>query len=224
MIDDLDIVRKSRARRMKLSVDPRSGRVRLVLPVRASLAAALEWAEAHQGWIARQRARLPQPWPVEPGMIVPFGGEDHVLNWAEHHPRSPQRVAGEIQIGGPQELLAARLLRWLRAEAHRVLEAETRQLAETHGLFVRAVAVGDPKSRWGSCSSTGDIRYSWRLILAPDYVRRATVTHELAHRVHMDHSRAFHTLAAQLYGGDPAPARDWLRRHGARLYWFGRAD
>jgi len=105
MIDDLDIVRKSRARRMKLSVDPRSGRVRLVLPVRASLAAALEWAEAHQGWIARQRARLPQPWPVEPGMIVPFGGEDHVLNWAEHHPRSPQRVAGEIQIGGPARVI-----------------------------------------------------------------------------------------------------------------------
>ena len=93
MIEDLDIVRKATARRMKLSVDPRSGRVRLVLPSRASLSAALEWAEAHQGWIARQRARLPQPWPIEPGMIVPFGGEDHVLNWAEHHPRSPQRVA-----------------------------------------------------------------------------------------------------------------------------------
>ena len=224
MIDDLDIVRKSRARRMKLSVDPRSGRVRLVLPVRASLAAALDWAEAHQGWIARQRARLPRPWPVEPGMIVPFGGEDHVLNWAEHYPRSPQRVAGEIQIGGPQDLLAARLLRWLRAEALRLLDAETRQIAAAHGLFVASVGVGDPKSRWGSCSSSGDIRYSWRLILAPDFVRRATVTHELAHRVHMDHSRAFHALAADLYGGDPAPARDWLRRHGARLYWFGRAD
>lgn len=224
MIEDLDIVRKATARRMKLSVDPRSGRVRLVLPVRASLSAALDWAQAHQGWIARQRARLPQPWPIEPGMAVPFGGIDHILNWAETHPRTPRAEAGQIVIGGPQDLLAGRLLRWLRTQAHRQLEAETRQIAAAHGLQVASVHVGDPKSRWGSCSSTGDIRYSWRLILAPDYVRRATVTHELAHRVHMDHSRAFHALAAKLYEGDPAPAREWLRRHGARLYWFGRAD
>lgn len=222
MIEDLDIVRKASARRMKLSVDPRSGRVRLVLPIRASLSAAMDWAEAHQGWIARQRARLPQPWPIEPGMMVPFGGEDHCLNWAEHFSRLPRREAGEIIIGGPQDLLAPRLLRWLRREAQQVLDVETRSIAAAHGLSVGSVGVGDPKSRWGSCSSNGDIRYSWRLILAPDFVRRATVTHELAHRVHMDHSRAFHALAAELYGGDPAPARAWLRRYGARLYWFGR--
>lgn len=224
MIDDLDIIRKATARRMKLSVDPRSGRVRLVLPARASLSAALDWAEAHQGWIARQRARLPQPWPITPGMAVPFAGADHLLNWAEAHPRTPKLVDGQIMIGGPLELVPARLLRWLRSQALVRLEAETRTIAQRHNLQVARVSVGDPKSRWGSCSSTGEIRYSWRLILAPDFVRRATVTHELAHRVHMDHSRAFHALAATLYEGDPAPARDWLRRHGARLYWFGRAD
>lgn len=224
MIEDLDIVRKATARRMKLSVDPRSGRVRLVLPSRASLSAALEWAEAHQGWIARQRARLPQPWPIEPGMIVPFGGVEFILNWAETHPRTPKLKDGELWIGGPRDLLASRLLRWLRSQAHVLLETETRDIAQRHGLHVASIGVGDPKSRWGSCSSTGDIRYSWRLILAPEYVRRATVTHELAHRVHMDHSRAFHALAAKLYEGDPAPAREWLRRNGARLYWFGRVD
>ncbi|MFM1982197.1 MAG: hypothetical protein RJB22_916 [Pseudomonadota bacterium] len=223
MIDDLDIVRKATARRMKLTVDPRTGRVRLVLPKRAALAPALDWARAHEGWIARQKARLPDPWPILPDMMVPFLGQDHRLDWAEGHPRQPQRCDGVIQMGGPRDLMPARLLRWLRAEARQVLEAETRAIAADHGLSVRDIGVGDPRSRWGSCSSSGDIRYSWRLILAPDFVRRATVTHELAHRVHMDHSRAFHQLAAQLYGGDPAPARDWLRRNGARLYWFGRA-
>ncbi len=224
MIDGLDIVRHAAARRMKLSVDPRSGRVRLVLPPRASLKAALDWAEAHRDWVERQRARLPEPWPIVPGMIVPFQGEDHELDWQEGHKRTPKIVDGRIEIGGPIDLLSSRLLRWLRTAAKEVLEADTRDLAAAHDIMIGAVSVGDPKARWGSCSSSGDIRYSWRLILAPAYVRKATVAHEVAHRIHMDHSRAFHRLAADLYGGDPNPARDWLRRHGARLYWFGRDD
>lgn len=222
MIDELDIVRKATARRMKLTVDPRTGRVRLVLPRTAALAPALDWAEAHRGWIERQRARLPQPWPITPGMTVPFAGADHLLDWAEDHPRKPQLAEGRLLIGGPLDLLPARLLRWMRGEAQRLLDQETRDIAASRDISIAQVSVGDPRSRWGSCSSSGDIRYSWRLILAPDFVRRATVAHEVAHRVHMDHSRAFHRLAAELFEADPAASRDWLRHHGARLYWFGR--
>ncbi|WP_294296983.1 M48 family metallopeptidase, partial [uncultured Sphingomonas sp.] len=90
------------------------------------------------------------------------------------------------------------------------------------GVTVSAVGVGDTRSRWGSCASTGAIRYSWRLILAPPAVRRATVAHEVAHRVHMNHSPAFHALVADLYGRDPTPERRWLKTNGAALHWFGR--
>lgn len=222
MIEDLDIVRKATARRMRLTVDPRTGRVRLVLPEKAALAPALAWAEAHRGWIDRQRARIPQAWPIEPDMLVPFAGRERRLDWAQSNPRTPTAEAEVIRIGGPLDLMPTRLLRWLRAEARRVMDAETRAIAAQEGIVVHSVSVGDPRSRWGSCTSAGDIRYSWRLILAPDFVRRATIAHEVAHRIHMDHSRAFHRLTAHLLGEDPAPAKDWLRHNGARLYWFGR--
>jgi predicted metal-dependent hydrolase len=103
-----------------------------------------------------------------------------------------------------------------------LLERETRAFAERAGVAVSRVSVGDPISRWGSCSARGSIRYSWRLILTPDWVRRATVAHELAHRVHMNHGPAFHALVAELLEEDPTPARQWLRRHGASLQRFGR--
>jgi predicted metal-dependent hydrolase len=118
--------------------------------------------------------------------------------------------------------MASRLLRWMRAEAKAVLDAETRAIAGAANIEVAEVSVGDPRARWGSCSSNGNIRYSWRLILMPDHVRRSIVAHEVAHRVHMDHSRAFHRLEAELFGADPRTARAWLRAHGARLHWFGR--
>lgn len=222
MIEGLEIVRKAAARRMKLSVDPRSGAVRLVLPRTAALAPALEWVEAHRGWIERQRARMPEPWPVTPGMTLPFAGEDYLLDWAERHPRKPQIEGNRLILGGPADIMTSRLLRWMRAEALALLDAETREIAALRDISIASVSTGDPRSRWGSCSSTGDIRYSWRLILAPSHVRRATVAHEVAHRIHMDHSRAFHRLVAELNGGDPKPAREWLRVHGSRLHWFGR--
>jgi predicted metal-dependent hydrolase len=113
-------------------------------------------------------------------------------------------------------------MRFLRSHALEVLENDTRALADVHNITVSQVGVGDPKGRWGSCAASGDIRYSWRLILAPDEVRRATVAHEVAHRVHMNHSRAFHDVVAKLHGGNPSAARRWLRAHGTALHWFGR--
>ena len=76
-------------------------------------------------------------------------------------------------------------------------------------------------SRWGSCSAAGAIRYSWRLILAPEFVRRATVAHEVAHLVHLNHGPDFHALVERLLGADPRPARAWLKREGAALHRIG---
>ena len=104
--------------------------------------------------------------------------------------------------------------------AKAVLEAETLAMAQVHGLIVASVGTGDTRSRWGSCTSSGAIRYSWRLILAPAWVRRSTVAHELAHLLHMDHSPAFHAAHARIYGEDPRPARAWLKAHGAGLHRY----
>jgi predicted metal-dependent hydrolase len=218
----LKIVRRPRARSMRLTIDPRDASVLLSLPSRAALRPALAWAAGKRDWIEEELSRLPCPQPISPGMSFSLGGESVQLFWTPATSRTFHRSAGLLKTGGPEESLAPRLLRYLRREALVVLEQETRELATRHGIAIRKVAVGDPKSRWGSCASSGDIRYSWRLILAPAEVRRATVAHEVAHRIHMNHGTAFHALVAEMHGADPKPARHWLRSHGAALHWFGR--
>ena len=218
----LTVVRAPRARSARLTVDPRDANVRLAIPPRASLRQALGWAAEKRIWVESELGKLPPPVPITPGMNFMFCGAPVRLDWRADAPRRARLAEGVLALGGPRDTLAARLLRYLRREAGDLLEAETRELAVCHGITVGKVGVGDPKSRWGSCAATGDIRYSWRLILTPDFVRRATVAHEVAHRVHMNHSRAFHACAAELFGADPAPARHWLRANGAGLHWFGR--
>lgn len=217
------VVRRSRqARRMRLSVDPRNGAVILSLPWRASLAPALAWAEGQRPWIESALAGIPSARPIRPGGTFPFEGEELLVDWRADLPRAVRREPGRLVFGGPRDAMASRLLGWARRQALAVMERETREIAALAGVTVGRVGVGDPRARWGSCAANGDIRYSWRLIMAPVFVRRSTVAHEVAHRVHMDHSPAFHVLTARLYGGDPDAARAWLRANGSALHWVGR--
>ena len=218
----LTVVRRARARGMRLTVDPRDATIRLTLPPRTPLKSAVAWAAGKRLWVEEQMGRMPPPQPIVPDMEIPLGGETVVLDWSATYPRRPELKRGRLIVGGPREQLAPRVLRFLRAHALATLERETRVLAASQGMTVGRVAVGDAKGRWGSCTSAGDIRYSWRLILAPAFVRHSTVAHEVAHRVHMNHGPAFHALASSLLGADPAPARTWLRAHGNALHWFGR--
>jgi len=212
-----------RATRLRLKVDPRTRSVVLTVPRRISARRALAWAEGHGDWIARRLAELPAPTPVQADAIIPYRGTPHRLAWSPDRPRGVRLGDGEILIGGPAEGLSGRLLRWLRGQALALLTEETAEFSAKAGVKAAKIGVGDPVSRWGSCSSGGTIRYSWRLILAPDFVRRATVAHEVAHLVHLNHGPAFHDLVAVLLGVDPRPARLWLRRHGASLHAVGRA-
>ncbi len=212
----------ARARRMRLGVDPRSGAVVLTIPRRSSRRRALAWAAEQQQWIAERLAALPQVVPIAPGAAIPFCGVGRRIDWSPDRPRRVTLDGERLLVGGPAEGLGARVERWLKAEARVLLADETREFALLAGVGVARTGIGDPVSRWGSCSSSGTIRYSWRLILAPDFVRRATVAHEVAHLVHLNHGPDFHALVARLFGEDPRPARLWLRRHGAALHMIGR--
>lgn len=219
-----EVVRSARARRVRLTLDPASGRARLVLPRRAALGRALAWAEGKVDWLAAQRALLPQPRPFVPGAVLPVADTDVTIVREEGSRRALVRDGDRLRVAGPEETIARRVAQWLRRESLALLTAETAEYAAKAGVAVTRVAVGDPVARWGSCSGAGAIRYSWRLILAPGHVRRATVAHEVAHRVHMHHGPAFHALVAELFEGDPAIARAWLRAHGAGLHWYGRSS
>lgn len=208
---------------MRLRVDQRSGQVLLTVPKRVSQRRALEWAAEHRDWVEEMLARLPQRIAIAPQATIPFRGEAHRIDWSKHLPRTVRSEAGRLVVGGPQEAVEARVLRWLKGEARRLLSEDTRHFAGLAGVDVARVGIGDPSSRWGSCSTSGTIRYSWRLVMAPDFVRRATAAHEVAHRVHMNHGPHFHALVEELLGSDPTPARAWLKREGAALHRIGSA-
>ncbi|WP_176400168.1 M48 family metallopeptidase [Sphingobium sp. Z007] len=212
--------RSARARAYRLTIDSTRGALRLSLPASANLKKALGWAQNHEGWVRAQMAKQPAVTRLEHGAVFPLEGRDVTIHWVAGATRTIWLEGDRLLLGGAAESVGARVQRWLVNRAKAMLETESHAMAQDHGLIVSSVGVGDTRSRWGSCASSGAIRYSWRLILAPPEVRRATVAHELAHLLHMDHSPAFHAAHARIYGADPRPARAWLRAHGAGLHRY----
>lgn len=220
----LTVKRHPRARSFRLRVDPRDGRILLSLPKRSSLRKAERWAESQRDWIEGKLADLPEPRPIGPGATLPYLGRDIVVHWHPDQPRAPVLEGDRLLVGGPHEAVSARVTRWLKDRARSVLAEESARYARQASVQIGRISIGDARSRWGSCAASGNIRYSWRLIMAPIEVIQGIVAHEVAHRLHMNHGPDFHAAVGDLLGRDPKPGESWLRKNGAALYWIGRSS
>ena len=162
------VVRHRGARRMTLRVS-RAG-ARLTVPPRTSARAIEAFLRDSSGWLAEQRARLgPPPAPLAEGDRLALLDDELELALAPAGRRTTVRRDGRLLVAslGPGAGLDAAVERWYRREAAAVLGARSRALAARLGVEVSAVTVRDPLSRWGSCSSSGRLSFSWRLLLAP---------------------------------------------------------
>lgn len=212
------------ARRIRLRLDERERLLKGTHPRAVGSTAALAWAASQKDWVVEQLDRVLPAEPFVPGAIVPVEGEDIELCWSQHCPRVPSLIARRLICGGPRESFARRVELFLRRLALDRLSEETAALARAAGLRPVSVSVGDPRTRWGSCSSSGRIRYSWRLILAEPTARKYVVAHEVAHLRHLDHGSGFKALVSELFDGDVAAAEALLRSAGPRLRRIGLRD
>lgn len=210
--------RMKTARRLTLRLAPDGSEVRITLPAWAEGREAIAFAHARAGWLAEQLARLPKRAAPEPGGEVRYRGRALSLVWDARAPRRPVLEGESLRIGGPQAGLETRLRRWLEAEALRLAEADMRDYCAAAGLDPVQIGLTRAQRRWGSCSDKSRIRINWRLVQAPDWVRRSVVAHEVAHLVHFDHSPAFHALLGRIFEGEIADADRWLKDHGRALY------
>ncbi|WP_260924157.1 M48 family metallopeptidase [Novosphingobium sp. 9] len=214
----IEVRQLAQARRMTMRLAPDGSAVRISVPRWVPAREAHAFARSRRDWLAGQLAKIPLPTTLADGATLHVRGEALVLR---HDPAAPRRVRiadGILNVGGPSDSLESRLKRWLQAEARARVEPDLAHYCALAGQAVPALSLSGAQRRWGSCSSGGTIRINWRLIMAPDLVRRSVVAHEVAHLVHFDHSPAFHKCLADLFEGNVHHANRWLSEHGRSLY------
>jgi predicted metal-dependent hydrolase len=231
--------RSGRARRLRVTIDPRRGVIATVPGPRTGVAAARALVEPflaeREAWIRRHlerqaaaASRARAAGPVRDGSIVPYRGLPNRVRVVAGRPasrRSRVERAGDEQedvllvtlAAGERRSLAAVLEAWLRVRAREAVEEAIARHAGPLGVTPTAVTVRDTRSRWGSASRRGRVMLAWRLVLAPPAVLETVVVHELAHLRVFGHGPRFWDLVATRVP-DHAVHRRWLRTHAAQLH------
>lgn len=217
--------RHRQARRYTLRIDAASRAVVLTMPPRGSVKEAKEFAQKHGGWIAARLKRMPEAAPFAHGVEVPLRGLPHRIVhrrgqrgtiWIENDGAGTRLLC----VAGEAAHVNRRVSDYFKREAQRDLDAASQRYAARLGVAITRVSVRDQSSRWGSCSNTGVLSFSWRLILAPPYVLDYLAAHEVSHLMELNHSPRFWRLVGRLYP-DADRAKVWLDVNGADLHRYG---
>jgi len=176
--------------------------------------------DSRKDWIQEQVQAHPPAEKLISGASLSFRGRDYQLDFTDTPPRRVALDGDTLRIGGPADMAPKRLLSWMKKEARATIQPQAEQLADQLGKPVGKIGIGDQRSRWGSCSARGSLRFNWRLIMAPDPVLTYVVAHEVSHLKELNHSPRFWAHVESLMPGYKEP-QAWLKKHGGGLLGLG---
>jgi predicted metal-dependent hydrolase len=215
----------AQARRYTLRIHAATREIVLTMPPRGSIRQAREFAQKHGVWIAARLRRLPEVVPFVHGATVPVRGIDTRIEHRRGVRGTVWHECGEdgaslLCVAGEKPHVSRRVHDYLKREAKCDLDTASRAAAEALGVRIARISIRDQVGRWGSCSTTGGLSYSWRLVLAPPFVLEYLAAHEVAHLIEMNHSQRFWRLVDRICP-HVSRAKAWLQVHGNTLHRYG---
>lgn len=206
-----------RARRLSLRISSLDGQVTLSGPAWVPSHDFAAFVAEKEDWILANLSKMPTVQSVTEGQSIMIRGQSCRIVRGAH--RGVQCEGGLLSIPRAAKSIGGSVRGYLKAQARDDLARASDAYAAKLGVSYASLVLRDTRSRWGSCSSHGQLMYSWRLILAPPEILSYVAAHEVAHLNQMNHSPAFWRIVQHLYG-DYAMARDWLKRHGPSLHRY----
>lgn len=180
-----------------------------------------EFLQRNRNWAAARLSRLPEVIRLEHGAVIPLRGVPHRIVYSGTI-RGIVSVGMEedgpvIRVFGDPKFTSRKVAEFLKRQARQDLTRAVARYSEALGVTAKSITLRDTTSRWGSCSSSGALNFSWRIVLAPPEVLDYLAAHEVAHLREMNHSDRFWKLVAGICP-DMDKHKSWLRIHGSKLH------
>lgn len=212
-----------RAKNLTLRIEPGGRGLKVTAPPGISDREIARFLTRQAGWLKSKLDQVPDQPVLAEGMKVPIRGVPHLIVRETGRGVSHQRegsASAELVVYGESRFVARRVADYLKNCAKQDIAPLVQHHTKTIDRKARSVRYKDTKSRWGSCSSDGNLSFSWRIMMAPPTVINYLVAHEVAHLKHMDHSPRFWAQCEALCP-DMKRAKDWLKRNGTKLQAIG---
>jgi predicted metal-dependent hydrolase len=192
----------------------------LIIPKRTSMKTALAFLYSKEQWIIRKSNQQPQMVEFNDGVQIPIQGELRTITHGGGL-RGITHIDGDnLVVFGPPESIARKVKTYLHDLAKKELTARCQIEAAKLGVKYSSITIRDTTSRWGSCSHTHSLSFSWRLILAPKEVLNYVAAHEVAHIIELNHSDRFWNIVASI-SPNYEKYKGWLKQYGGKLHVYG---
>ncbi len=220
---EYQIVRsKSRKKSASLKVLP-SGEVQVRAPVYMRDDFIANFVNANEDWIESQRLKIikTKPKEVVENELWPYLGELYIIKLVSTRLRPRIEISEQfiiVRINSQTNLALRRklIIEWYKKQARTLIVDLVKKYASILGEQYGLIRLKDTTSRWGSCSSEGNLNFNWRLVLAPQRVLEYVVIHEVCHLRYQHHKTSFWRLVETL-DREYRNSRTYLKHHGWKL-------
>ena len=213
------INRLRRARRITLRVCQVTGELRVTTPLKVELGAVKDFINRNLDWIMTQIKAVSPLIPISEGTFLPIFGKERALLVEGSFKNKYCLSDGILKVKSDDLVFSQSIKRALTQIAEEFFIKSCNEYAQKIEVSFSKISIRDPKSRWGSCSSEKKMMFSWRLVMAPKDISSYVAAHEVAHLIHMNHSKEFWKVVNYL-----CPSylnhRTWLRNNGRKLHKF----
>lgn len=117
--------------------------------------------------------------------------EKKIRVYLRSHASEPPVLCMATGITDQPQLYRQAAVTFLKEYARKSLTDKVRIFSKKMQVAINEIRIKEQKTRWGSCSSKGNLNFNWKLIFMPEAVQDYLVVHELAHRIQMNHSKLF---------------------------------
>lgn len=218
---EIDQLIRTKRKSIAIIVRP-DGTLLVRAPLRASHRSIQEFVANNTQWIEKTRARIKAVAPPPPKQYVAgeefeFLGNRFPLEIVAHQKESLLLADGKFKLAASMQDKAPLVFeRWYKEQARQILYERVELYARQNGFQYSKIGITSARTRWGSCSASGALNFSWRLIQAPMEAVDYVVVHELVHTQVHNHSKKFWKRVEQSMP-DYRERRKWLRSNGHRL-------
>lgn len=227
----IKVVKHSKSKYMRLSVSA-AGEVKLTVPLFIKQKQIDEFLRAQQGWLNKvlKNSRLLKKVDINSGNTLQMLGQEYKFVLYENHPENKVFIDDQskqihvftildetkLKQSGNRQVISDLLKQEIVEKSREYISEKAEEYAQQIGTTFNRIAIREQKSRWGSCSSLGNLNFNWKIVLAPPAVCDYVIAHEVCHLIEHNHSHNFWALVEKVCP-QFKDHKDWLKSNAHKL-------
>ncbi|MEI6090263.1 MAG: SprT family zinc-dependent metalloprotease [bacterium] len=220
----IEINQVIRSERKTFRLEVKNGKINVIAPLWAKKDDIDQMIQRHSNWILTKLDHYQKNPIIKKefltGETFLFLGEEYPLV-VEDNPAYAMRFHNKAFYLAEdcRENAAAYFAQFYKQKAKKIIAPRTIEIAELLKIDIKSVKITSAQSRWGSCTSKGNVNFSFRLVMAPPKTIDSVIVHELAHRFEMNHSSKFYDIVKRIMP-DYREHDSWLKKNSPKMQWI----